>query len=163
MQEQDGWNMTPPVMGNYLKVKDGQTVQVRFIGKPIQYTEVFQDGSTANRIAAKVIYRNKETKTNEVMGYAFGWSIFKSLQELRNDESWGDLEGYDVAISRTGSGKNDTKYNVIPKPKVPLTDDERATVEQSDIDITAMFVKRELPKDDEPASGEDYDPFGEDA
>jgi hypothetical protein len=44
--------------------------------------------------------------------------MYQMILDLYLDEDWGDMtdpiEGYDLKLSRTGSGKNDTEYTVLP-------------------------------------------------
>lgn len=52
-------------------------------------------------------------------------SVYQDIIDLYLDEEdWGDMtdpiEGYDVKITRTGSGKNDTSYSVSPCQKTKL-------------------------------------------
>lgn len=49
-------------------------------------------------------------------------SIIKPLYGLVNDEDWGDLRNYEINIRREGTGKNDTSFEVIPKPPKKLSD-----------------------------------------
>lgn len=49
-------------------------------------------------------------------------SVYQDIIELYLEEDdWGDMtdpdDGYDIKITRTGTGKNDTKYSVTPCPK----------------------------------------------
>jgi len=50
-----------------------------------------------------------------------------------DDDEWGDMtddkEGYDIKISRTGKGKNDTEYSVLPCQKKPVDKKYRGTID----------------------------------
>lgn len=48
-------------------------------------------------------------------------SILRPLYGLTEDEDWGDIREFDVNIKREGTGKNDTSFEVIPKPHKPLS------------------------------------------
>ena len=43
-------------------------------------------------------------------------SIIKKLTSYIKDKDWGDLRDYPINITREGSTKNDTEYDVIAKP-----------------------------------------------
>lgn len=47
-------------------------------------------------------------------------SIIKKLTAYIKDEDWGDLRDYKINITRSGTSKNDTEYDVIAKPKKDL-------------------------------------------
>lgn len=81
------------------------------------------------RIFVNVIDRKNPDKGPMVM--AVGKQVHEQLLGLRDDETGGDYcdpeEGYDVVITRTGTGKNDTKYTVAlmrkPSPLAGTKDD----------------------------------------
>lgn len=43
-------------------------------------------------------------------------SILDALMGFFNSDEYGDLRGYDITISRTGTNKNNTEYTVLPSP-----------------------------------------------
>lgn len=160
MEEKSIYDMEPPASesgGLFLNLKDGETAKMRFLGTGINWRKDFTnengETNTSDRFASVVLYRNQETKANEIRVFEFGWQIQKQLRGFLNDEDWGSLEGYDVAITRTGKGLT-TKYQCIAKPKKPLTDDERELIKESPVDLRK--VCKVGVRDDDPG---EYDPF----
>ena len=47
-------------------------------------------------------------------------SIIKQINTLLKDDDWGDVREFNMNIIHTGSSKNDTEYEVVPKPHKPL-------------------------------------------
>lgn len=61
-------------------------------------------------------------------------SVYQDIIDLYLDEEdWGDMtdpvEGYDIKITRTGTGKNDTSYSVSPCQKTKLDKKYRGEVD----------------------------------
>lgn len=46
--------------------------------------------------------------------------VLKSIKSLSKDKDWGSPLNYDINVFREGLDKNNTKYEVTPKPKKPL-------------------------------------------
>jgi len=95
---------------DFLKLEDGDTVRVRFQGLPVEFTTKFQDGKEAVRWAWPV-YNFENGKS---MIYEAGKSIYNALNDLIQDEEYGDPTEYDVKLARTGKTMNDTRYTVTP-------------------------------------------------
>lgn len=105
--------------GDYLKLKDGERVKVRFASEPAGVT---YDGK---KLRYQWVVYNRTDKKAQV--YEAGPQVFNQLAELYPD--WGEPTDFDVTISRTGSGQFDTSYTVTPSPKSePLKEDEQDAV-----------------------------------
>ena len=128
--------------GKFLKFKDGDKHRVRLFGSPIHYQAHFPGQEPKTQFATLCLFRNKETKENEVRVLQFGWTIQKALKEFSKDDEWGDPTEFDIEISASGE-KLERKYIVVPKPKKPLGKDEQVLVESCDW-VLADMVK---PKD----------------
>lgn len=106
--------------GDYLKLKDGDRVKVRFASEPAVVT---YDGK---KLRYQWVVYNKTSKLAQI--YEAGPQVFGQLAELYDE--WGEPTEFDVTIGRTGSGQFDTSYSVSPSPKsVDLTPEEQAKVE----------------------------------
>lgn len=141
------WEKREVTGGKYLYLKDDLTsIDIRIIGRPYKWFEVNKDkdGKPFKKwnFALKVIYRNMEAggePKNEVRGFKAGATVYDQLYKLHQDPKWGNLSGYDVTISRTGSGLK-TEYSVSPDPnKRELTEEEKQLVMDSDIDLKEMY------------------------
>lgn len=76
-------------------------------------------------------------------------SAYQDIIDLYLDEDeWGDMtdpvEGYDIKIIRTGSGKNDTSYSVQPCQKKALSKEYRGTIDLEKIVRNNMLSYDEL-------------------
>ena len=56
-------------------------------------------------------------------------TIQRELKAYEKDADWGNLQEYDLEITREGNDKNTTKYRVSPKPKNPLGKDLEEQIE----------------------------------
>lgn len=80
------------------------------------------------RVFANVIDRKDMDAGPKVLG--FGKTIHEELTDLRQDpDAGGDFthpeDGFDVIITRKGTGKNDTSYSVaLARSDSPITDDD---------------------------------------
>lgn len=75
-------------------------------------------------------------------------SIIKPLYGLLKDEDWGDLRDFDINIKREGTGKNDTTFEVTPKPHKKISEETKRCIdmlyEKNLIDLNAIW-KGEYP------------------
>ncbi len=75
-------------------------------------------------------------------------SFLKPLNKLFNNEKWGDLRNYDIDITREGSTKNDTVFEVFPEPPSELVPEIRQTLKEMKdnnlLDLNAIW-KGEYP------------------
>lgn len=107
--------------GDYLRLKDGDKVKIRFASPPAAVT---YDGV---KIRYQWIVYNRNDEKAQI--YEAGAQVFGQLASLYPE--WGEPTEFDVTISRTGSGQFDTSYTVTPSPKsVDLTAEEKATVDE---------------------------------
>lgn len=62
-------------------------------------------------------------------------TVIRQIYDLECDDDWGDSRGYDLTISRTGTG-TDTKYATIPSNKGKF----KKKVDHEKVDIEAIFT-----------------------
>jgi len=76
--------------------------------------DMARDYFPSRRIMANVLNRKDEDAGAQVLG--FGKMVHEELIEIRenNGDFTHPLEGFDITITRTGTGKNDTRYKVTP-------------------------------------------------
>ena len=89
-------------------------------------------------------------------------SVYNDIIDLYLDEDeWGDMtddqEGYDIKIIRSGSGKNDTNYSVMPCAKKPLDKKYRGEVDLEKIVRNQVKSYEELEEILEKWLNEDHD------
>lgn len=120
--------------GNFLKLKDKETVQGVFRGDPVlRYLHWPQGGSSSPcqgpgcaqcRAGDKAKFRfsinfiTKDAGTYVAKVFEQGGKAYDDLKKLA--DSGYELDKHVVSISRTGSGQNDTKYTILPLPKGEL-------------------------------------------
>lgn len=153
--------------GDYLKLKDGDRVKIRFASQPAVVT---YDGE---KIRYQWIVFNRNEKKAQV--YEAGAQIFGQLSELYQE--WGEPTEFDVTISRTGSGQFDTSYTVTPSPKsVALSSEEKVLVDKvaenfpgsksrwlSEVEVDGVLPEPLLPggrSEEEPPLSDDDLPDG---
>lgn len=66
-------------------------------------------------------------------------TVQKQLAALVYNDEWGSPLNYDVQVIKEGQ-KLDTKYSVIPTPKKPLTEEQKKAIEETPVNLEALFV-----------------------
>jgi hypothetical protein len=149
-----------PVMGGgYMKLIDGDNVfrvlSSAIVGyeywttenKPIRSKTAFtetpniktnKDGSAqkVKHFWAFTVW-NYQTKSVEILQLTQA-SIQGAITNLVKDEDWGDPKGYDIKISRSGSGI-ETEYAVNPKPHKEISEDIKTAYSEKKINLEALY------------------------
>ena len=79
--------------------------------------------------------KGKEVDTDRInRGILVPNGVYQDIIDLFLDEDeWGDMtdkrDGYDIKITRTGKGKNDTEYSVSPCQKKPIAKEYQGNVD----------------------------------
>jgi hypothetical protein len=115
------------------------------------------DNLTAEKIRGKtryylgVLVREGEDR-GKVMVYSAPKAVYMKLLTYLEDAEYGDIthpiEGYDIKITRTGTGK-DTRYDLITAPKPEPISEDPAEVEQILTSQPELWRFREAPSVDE--------------
>lgn len=138
----------------YLGPKDGGIISPATFDEPCPFMEKFQelknsDDPDDKALASKLVPKRKyligvigykDTKGKEIdpdridKPMMVPRSVYQDIIDLYLDEEdWGDMtdpiEGYDIKVTRTGSGKNDTSYSVSPCQKSKLDKKYREDVD----------------------------------
>lgn len=123
-----------PLMGKYMELKESKDEEDQKLATQLR----------PQRRYALAIVGYKDEKGKEIDDDTIGKAlvvprgIYQDIIELYLDEDeWGDMtdpeEGYDVKITRSGSGKNDTTYSVVPCSKKPLPRKYKGEVDLEEI------------------------------
>lgn len=93
--------------------------KLKATGNPVD-ADAARDFWASRRVFANVVDRNDEDAGPKILG--FGKMIHEALVTLRRDEDTGGdfthpVDGFDIIIERSGSGKRDTRYAVRPARK----------------------------------------------
>ena len=137
---------------DYLKLEDGKTVTIRIVSETYykrlvtdkqgsiidtrDFTEDMFDQAEGKGFAVRDRFVWGVWSRDEQAAKVFecGASIYSQLKTLAQDPDWGDPRGYDIKITRTGTGL-DTKYAVMPgKNSDPISDEEGNAVLELDIE-----------------------------
>lgn len=120
-----------PAGGNglFLKINDGETVQLRILDLPTIFQSEYE-GKVSTKYAWPV-YNHNDQKVQILQG---GSTIYNAVNDLIQDDDYGDPTEYDIKVSRTGTGM-DTKYGVLP-PR-----NSKDVPEELDVpDVTAVIT-----------------------
>jgi hypothetical protein len=153
----EGYSEPSSGSGRYTKIEEGKKVKLRILTSPVQ-------GMLRWTVEPKPIRWRKEEDQpqrndwkdepakmfwamviwNYITEQVEIWevtqkSIRQELVALANNEDWGDPHGYDITVSRNGSGL-ETKYQVHPSPHRLLDDFVTASFKKNSPNIEALFT-----------------------
>lgn len=72
-------------------------------------------------------------------------SIQKELKAYDKDPDWGDLQDYDIEITREGQDKTSTKYRVTAKPKSKIADEIIKAMTERGLPVLEALYKNADP------------------
>jgi len=98
--------------------------------------EVLARGKTPKHFWAMKVWDYK-TKTVRVWE-ATQSTIQESIIGMSTSEDYGDPQGYDITISRTGEGL-DTNYNVLPTPPKKVSDEVAKADKETPVNLSALY------------------------
>lgn len=144
-----------PVTSNYMKFVEGKNkfrvLSSAIVGyeyfntdnKPIRSRTPFdvipddikKDGRI-NHFWAFVVY-NYDAKRIQILELTQK-SLMTYIQNLVNDEVWGNPKGYDIVVTRKGSGL-DTEYTPVANPHSPIDQKIKEQFEMMKIDLNALY------------------------
>lgn len=146
-------------VGNYMKLEIGETT-FRIMGSAIVGYEYWTNDNVCVRSRKEFMgtpkdIRVKDSKADRVKHFwAFPvWNVdAKKLQILEitqagiqdaikayvANKKWGDPKGYDITISRAGSGL-DTEYTIMANPHTPVETEALAAYEATPLNLQAMY------------------------
>jgi len=115
---------------DYLKLGDGESVDVVFLGSPDKYFQKFGDKvrhqvwqeGLGTRYDMQIAVRDGKSFVHKY--YSFGTEVKNKLKEIAKSEG----DNAVIRISRTGLGKKDTEYTI--KSVGTVTEAEKAEAEK---------------------------------
>ena len=128
------FNEPCPFMEKYKKLKDSSKESDKKLAALLVPKKKYVIGGFAYKDEkGKEVDPDKTDKAFLITG-----SIYQDIVDLYLDEDeWGDMtdpsEGYDVKITRSGSGKNDTTYSVSPCQRKPIPQKLKGTIDLESI------------------------------
>lgn len=66
-------------------------------------------------------------------------TIQREIKDLHNNQDWGDPHNYDITITRSGEGKDNTTYTVQPAPPTELDKEISEEYEKLNINLDALY------------------------
>lgn len=182
----DGYKV-PASSGGYMKFLPGPN-KLRFLTKPVMGMELWQEvekkqipvrvrkgvsfskeelllakpGQKAKHFWAAVVWDYQEKQVSEIVIPQI--KVLRAIAEFCNNEKWGSPLAYDLVITRTGEGKDNTDYIVAPDPKEELAPEIVAEFAKYTVDLEQFFDGGDVltKNEDEPATEINLDnvPFG---
>lgn len=150
-------NYEAPTSGGYTKLEQGET-RLRILSSPLMVWVVWANGKP-QRLAydrdkkpALPAGDNPSVKHAWLMTvYNYGtsqieifeldkMSIITPLSTHASDKDWGHPKHYDITITRSGSGKEGTKYAFVAKPKTPVSEEVKEAYFATPVDLSQLLV-----------------------
>lgn len=138
--------------GEFLKLKDGESVSGVFRGEPHEFYSRYNPNNNTSslveendhgarfRFRLNFVTRDKETKDFKALIWEQGPTVYNLLKEL--NEEYGDLSTKVLKIKRKGE-KLETEYVIIPDGKANFNDVVRKAVEQVPLHDLTLGLKEE--------------------
>ena len=145
---------------NYMKFEEGQN-KFRIVSSAVVGFEYWNNDNKPVRLKEapkelpKDIRKNKDGESRVKHFWAFvvidrkdsrikiceltQASIMQAIKALVDNSDWGDPKEYDITVSRSGEGL-DTKYTVQPSPHKDLTSDEVELINNTKVNLNALFT-----------------------
>ncbi len=144
-----------PVTSNYMKFKDGENtfrvLSSAIIGyqyfdtnnKPVRSLHDFdvtpnkkEDGEVKHFWAFAVWnYEDERVQVLELTQK----SIMGAMQNYVNNKRWGNPNGYDITVNKTGAGLK-TEYETMANPHSPLDSKIAEAWSKSKVDLTELYT-----------------------
>lgn len=152
--------MAAPIRGFVFFAEEIEKETGDKVYKPVRRTEDFGDFTTQEMIEAG----GKMNDKGKIEGSKYFWlmlvwnykeqrfqvleitqtTVLEGLMRFIEDGDYGDPRGYDITIERTGTGKNNTKYSVIPSPPKQVDQEISDTFSQLTYNLGAV-LENEYP------------------
>ncbi len=144
-----------PTTSNYMKLQQGEnTFRVMSSAingweyftndnKPIRSKETPEEvhdmkaGGTIKHFWAFVVW-NYQAKRLQIFEITQK-TIMSPLLDLINNPKWGHPKGYDITITRKGTGMSDTEYSIFPTPHIAVDEDIAKAFDKAKINLEALY------------------------
>lgn len=145
-----------PQQSNYLRLTEGdhtfRVMSSAIVGyqyfnqdnKPVRSREPFDDvpqdikkDGRINHFWAFVVW-NADDERLQIFEITQK-TIMAQIKALIDNKKWGNPKTFDITITRTGAGIQDTKYSVMPNPHSEVSEVAKKQYENSTINLEALF------------------------
>jgi hypothetical protein len=117
--------------------EDGKPVRAKDMWRTVPTDANLKKGWPQEHFWAFVVW-NFDTTAVEILQLTQA-TIQSALQELLNNEDWGDPRNYSITINRKGEAL-DTEYSVVPSPANPTPADVLQAYKEKPINLEALFT-----------------------
>lgn len=146
----------PQTGGNYMKFEKGDNL-FRVLSPAIVGWEYWNDEKKPVRMREMPAILPPDMQKDSVMKHFWAFAVWNykaqkvqvleitqstiqaAMQNLHEDVDWGNPQGYDLKVTRTGDGM-DTEYSVSPKPHLPLKDEVKQLYANTPVDLDNLFT-----------------------
>lgn len=123
----------PKGTGTFFALEDGKSARVRFQSQTYAYEDTFKRDGQPDKTSTRYAWLIYNHEDNKAQVLKQSGTFFSSLAALAKDPDYGNPTGYDVKITRAGTG-TDTKYTIVPtKSTIELTPEMLEAVAGLDI------------------------------
>lgn len=142
-------DLAESIGGNFLKLKDKESVYGMFRGDPREYNSLFVDGKGAevppgtpgSKFRFRINFLLKVGDEYQMKIIENGATFYNQMADL-NDEY--PLETTVVKITRKGSGRDDTSYSILPILNATVSAETKAKLDA--IPMFPLTPTMETPK-----------------
>lgn len=152
----EGFEMPASSGDNYLKFGTGDTT-FRVISKPLigwlgwkdkkPHRFATMESATASGIVFDespryfwaVVVWNPEKERPQVLEITQK-TVLNAIVALDGNAKWGAPYGYDLTVTKSGSGKDNTSYTTTPNPKEKLSDEIKASLKDWKIELKNLLT-----------------------
>lgn len=167
-----------PETSNYMKFQEGENtfrvLSSAIVGyeyftkdnKPVRSREPFptypadiRDGGEIKHFWAFVVW-NYSARKLQILSLTQK-TIMSAIVSLVRNPKWGNPSGYDITITRKGSGM-DTEYTVVPEPHSPVAEDIKKTFMENRVNLNALYEGEDpfdVPRSKEEEEAMKHTPF----
>lgn len=142
--------ISKPILGWLEWIEDGERkkpVRSQITEQP----ETTDDENPPKKFMAMVVIDRKdgEAKILEVTQQ----SIIKRIKALAAEKEWGNPFSYDLSVTKSGSGKTGTKYQVDALPKRPLEKALMVAAAEKTCNLDALYEGQDPWKEENQTDG----------
>lgn len=152
----DAANKYKPQQSGFFKMDEPGNYRVRVVSElePVMKAPFREQDPAKQKLKVSTVFycRVIDRKDGELKLWEMGWSIYQQYLAMSRDTDYAfdDFPGYDLKIEKikTGPEKQNVKYNVLPAPVSPLSQEEMERIAKAKpmVEIAAKAQQTETQK-----------------